>query len=631
MTPEEYLDALLTLPGLSSPAVSPDGKRAAWSWFRTGPTADVYAASTGGSGAPVRLTETLQDTLVVSWTADSRSLVVQQDEDGNERAQLFRVDLARPGEMVPLTEPSPSYFLRGGQLHPNGRWLVYAANFDFLSGEEIEPTCVYRHDLETGERRLLARPLKGGYYSPRLNRAGTHVLYTRMDLHPAGQQVWLADIEGRTDREILNFGAAAKVSASWFPDSRRVLFLAEAGSYRRLGLWEIESGAIRWLVDDPARNLESASLPEGSDRAVVLEVREARTRASLLHPETGVEFRLPEGEGNLVPLAPAADGAWIGQYSSAQRPGDLVRFLPEDPRPERFRSVTGIWGRTPLRPELLAPAEEFRWTGTDGLPIQGWLYRAPGGARGTIVHVHGGPTAHSADRLNNQVQFFVSEGFNVLDPNYRGSTGFSLRFQEAIKEDGWGGREQDDIRRGIEALIAAGIAEAGRVGVTGTSYGGYSSWFLITHCPPELVAAAAPICGMTDLVVDYQTTRPDLRPYSEEMMGGSPEEAPERYRERSPIHFVRHIRGKLLIVQGLQDPNVSPENVRAVRAALAEAGVAYELLAFEDEGHGISRPANQKILFPRLARFFAEAFEGAAQTRLTPAGIAKGQDVSPPV
>ena len=225
-----------------------------------------------------------------------------------------------------------------------------------------------------------------------------------------------------------------------------------------------------------------------------------------------------------------------------------------------------------------------------------------------VVDVHGGPTHHSQDRINPEIQFYVREGFVVLDPNYRGSTGFGLAFREAIKADGWGGREQDDIRAGIAALLAAGIAEPGRVGITGTSYGGYSSWCAITRLDPQLLAAAAPICGMTDLVVDYETTRPDLRPYSEEMLGGSPAQVPDRYRERSPIHFVDRIRGALLIVQGAQDPNVTPENVRAVRAALDRAGVAYDVLEFPDEGHGIGRPGNQRVLYPRLAAFFATSF-----------------------
>lgn len=92
-------------------------------------------------------------------------------------------------------------------------------------------------------------------------------------------------------------------------------------------------------------------------------------------------------------------------------------------------------------------------------------------------------------------------------------------------------------------------------------------------------------------------------------MGGSPAQAPQRYRERSPIHFVDHIRGHLLVVQGMNDPNVTLQNVTDVRQRLDKAGIAYEVLMFEDEGHGISKPENRKHLCRRLAHFFAGAFD----------------------
>ncbi|MDD3827384.1 MAG: prolyl oligopeptidase family serine peptidase [Anaerolineae bacterium] len=614
MNPDSFLEALLTLPLLAGPDVSPDGRWVAWTWYRTGPAADVYAAPTDGSAPPLRLTDTPDDTVVASWTVDSRAVLVAQDHDGDERAQLFRVDLDRPGEMQPLTEAAPHFFLRGGQLHPNGRWLVYAANWDEEAGREIEATWVYRHDLETGRRRPLARPARAAYSVPELNHAGTHVLYARKDRHPAGRQVWLVDVEGRDDREIVNAGDDRKAWASWHPDSRRALVLAEAETYQRVGLWDVDEGSLRWLVDDPERNVESAYVPHGSRHAVLVEARGARLRASLLDVESGRETPLPDVPGSLLPLAPAGPPGrggrqeWVAEAYSSRQPADLVRVAPDGDGAGEVASLTGIWDRTPLTPANLAGAEDFRWRGADGLEIQGWLYRPRGEDRGTVVYVHGGPTWHSEDRINTQIQYLVSRGFTVLDPNYRGSTGFSHSYREAIKVRGWGGDEQEDIRAGIEALLAAGIARPGKVGITGTSYGGYSSWWAITHFPPEIVAAAAPICGMTDLVVDYETTRPDLRPLSEEMMGGSPAQVPERYRERSPLHAVGDIRGRLLIVQGLQDPNVTPENVRVVRRALEEAGVPYELLAFEDEGHGIARPANQRVLYRRLADFFQQAF-----------------------
>jgi dipeptidyl aminopeptidase/acylaminoacyl peptidase len=339
---------------------------------------------------------------------------------------------------------------------------------------------------------------------------------------------------------------------------------------------------------------------------VVVEIERARVRASLLDPQSGAENRLPSSAGNLIPLAPTSNALWVGLHYSARSPVDLILSDPAESRAPA--SLTGLWERVPLKAESLAPAEDFAWESVDGLGVQGWLYRTRGRSVGTILLIHGGPTSHGEDRFNAQIQYLVSRNFEVLVPNYRGSTGFGLEFQESIKEDGWGGREQEDIRCGIEALMQAGVASPGRVGVTGTSYGGYSAWWAITHYPPNTVAAAAPICGMTDLVVDYQATRPDLRPYSEEMMGGSPDEVPERYRERSPINFIHNVRARLLIVQGLKDPNVTPDNVRVATKALEELGISYELLTFEDEGHGIARPKNLKLLYPRLADFFGEAF-----------------------
>jgi dipeptidyl aminopeptidase/acylaminoacyl peptidase len=597
------LEALLCAPALHGPQVSPDGRWVAWSWSRLGPAADVFAAPTDRSSPPLCLTETADDTLIVSWSPDGQALVVGQDRDGNERTRLFLVRLGEPGVMEPLTEPEPNYYLRGGQV--SGRWLVYGANFDAGSGAEIEETWIYRHDLETGERKALARPRRGNYYAPQLNTRGDLILYHRNDPDPAGLQVWLVDIEGRRDHEILNFGPRVKTYASWFPDGRRVLFVAETKSYRRLGVWE--EGSVRWLLDDPKRNVEYAFVPPNGGPVVAAEVDRAVVRATLLDPESGTERRPSVAAGNSIPLSPIDGGGWAGLHYDARHPVDLVAFDPARAG-ETPASLTGLWDRTRLRPEDLVTAEDFSWVSVDGLEVQGWLYRTPERSTGTIVLVHGGPTSHAEDRFNAEIHYLLSRGFNVLAPNYRGSTGFGLGFQEAIKEDGWGGREQEDIRCGIEALTEAGVVEPGRVGVTGTSYGGYSAWWAITHFEPDLVAAAAPVCGMTDLVVDYYATRPDLRPYSEEMMGGSPEEIPDRYRERSPIDFVKNIRGRLLIVQGLRDPNVTPDNVQAVTEALDEFGIPYELLTFEDEGHGIARPKNLRILYPHLADFFERSF-----------------------
>jgi dipeptidyl aminopeptidase/acylaminoacyl peptidase len=606
-----FLHQLLSLPEVFDARISPDGRWVAFEWYRIHDNLDVFVVPADGSAAPVALTHTSEYTVLVSWTFDSRAVIVAEDHNSDEHVRLFRMELDRPGDMRPLTEDRPPYFIRGGSLHPDGRTLFYGANYDFAAAQVIEPTWIYRHDLENGEREPIARPLKPGWSAPSLNRPGTHLIYIRQDRHPAGEQIHLVDVEGREDREILNFGNEVKVSARWFPDGEHILVLSDSRDGRpqehySLGVYHWPSGEMRWLLDDPSRSIETARVsPDGV--IVVDELRDARRVPAFLDPITGAETRFPRLPGNLQPLGRAADGTWIARYYAATSPCELVRLALDASAPDDLVSLTHVWERTDLTPDRLTPAEDFRWCSEDSLEIQGWLYRAQPNPRRAIVYVHGGPTWHSEDNLNAQIQYFVSQGFNVLDVNYRGSTGFGLKFRELIKEDGWGGREQTDIATGAKALIQAGLADPGRVGVTGTSYGGYSAWFLITHYPPDVIAAAAPICGMTDLVVDYETTRPDLRPYSEEMMGGSPGRAPERYHERSPINFISGVRGRLLIVQGVQDPNVTPENVRQVVLRLDANRILYDLLVFEDEGHGISKPANQERLYARLAAFFDEA------------------------
>jgi dipeptidyl aminopeptidase/acylaminoacyl peptidase len=617
MTHPTFLDQLLQLPTVTAAFISPDQRWVAFNWYRIHANQDVFLVPADGSQPPVPLTHTPEATTFVSWTPDSRAVLVAEDHDRDERTRLFRVSLDQPKLMDPLTEDRPPYFLRGGELHPDGHTLFYGANFDFDTGQKIEPTWIYRHDLESGQRLVIARPQVAAWTLPSLNRAGTHLLYQRRDRHPAGRQFYLVDIDGQQDREIINFGDRVKTFARWFPDSHRILVLSESvdgtpQDYQSLGIYDLGTGEMRWMIDDPERSLESAWVtPDGL--VVVDEMRSAGHHCSWIDPATGLESAFPQLAGNLLPLGRLPEKAgWVGMYYSARLPTELVRFDHLAADPTELVSLTHVWERTTLDPAWLVGAEPFSWQSVDGFEVQGWLYRAHPNPRRAIVYIHGGPSSHSEDKLNPQLQYFVSRGFNVLDVNYRGSTGFGLKYREAIKEDGWGGREQSDIAAGAQALIDLGLALPGRIGVSGTSYGGYSAWFLITHYPPEIIGASAPICGMTDLVVDYQTTRPDLRPLSEEMLGGTPETAPERYFERSPLNFVENIRGKLLIVQGAQDPNVTPENVRQVVTRLEQYSVPYEILVFEDEGHGIGKPANQKVLYERLAAFFDQALGESA-------------------
>jgi dipeptidyl aminopeptidase/acylaminoacyl peptidase len=609
-----FLNQLMTLPTVQDARLSPDKRWVAFTWYRMHENVDVFLVPSDGSQVPIALTHTPEATELVSWLPDSSSVIVSEDHNSDEFARLFRVDISKPLLMQPLTEDRPTFFIHGGMLHPNGKHLFYAANYDFSANKLIEPTWVYRHDLTSGEHQPIARPVVGNWVVPELNVPGTHLIYPRRDLHPAGRQIWLVDVNGKQDLEILNFGEDVKVFADWHPDGEHIVFLSESTGkgmkdHFSLGVYHWPTHGLRWLIDDPSRLIE-ASWVTRQGLVVVDEMRDTNHLATCLDIQTGQETPFPRLPGNLLPIGQAPDGTWLALYYSSTSPTDLVSLPLHARDSSELVSLTRVWQHTTLTQDRLSPAQDYRWESQDGLQIQGWLYQAAPKSRQAIIYIHGGPTWHSENRLNPQIQYYVSRGFNVLDVNYRGSTGFGLKYRNSIREDGWGGREQQDIAASAQALIKTGLADPGKIGVTGTSYGGYSAWFLITHYPPEQIGASAPICGMTDLVVDYNTTRPDLRPLSEEMMGGKPDQIPERYFERSPINFVQDIHGKLLIVQGALDPNVSPENVRQVRQKLADNHIPYQLIVYDDEGHGIGKPANQEDLYPRIADFFEQAFKG---------------------
>jgi hypothetical protein len=137
--------------------LSPDGKRLAWSWSGIGAACEVYVAPTDASKPPLRLTESKDHVLVRGWSPDSRYVLAGRDKGGDEREQLLLLDPAKPFEIVPLTAETPDFFLYGGVLHPNGKWLFYCAQFDPHDAQGRSGACILRQDLATGEIRTCTR------------------------------------------------------------------------------------------------------------------------------------------------------------------------------------------------------------------------------------------------------------------------------------------------------------------------------------------------------------------------------------------------------------------------------------------------------------------------------------------
>jgi dipeptidyl aminopeptidase/acylaminoacyl peptidase len=605
----------MTIPRIYGVLPSPNKSFFAFGANRIQENYDIFLGEMSGYSEIIPLTRTPEVTLITDWSPDSQSIIVGEDKARNERVTLYRVFIDSPFEMHPLTPVEPDHYMRGGYFSPNGEFIAYAVNYDYDLKKETETFRVVVQDLETGSRTVIARPDKPAYIELSVDPRGTHILYSRSDEDPSGIQWWIASPDGNVDREVLNFGPKAKVEAAWTHDGR-IAFSTDTIEGNRhdsvgIGLYSIGTGKIEWLaVPEVGEPFDRVSVPKYSQHVMMIQEREGRNKCFLYDLTHEKLTNTTPLRGNIFPVSSLSPTEWIGIYYSSTNPFNIIKFNPFNPDPSSFVYLTDMLKGSGISKDELTPATDYRWISVDNTMIHGWLYTPKHSNGKTILHIHGGPTAHSSDALNVAIQYFCSLGFNVLDPNYRGSTGYGVNFRELMKKDGWGGNDKEDLRTGIQSLIENGIANPGQVGIFGTSYGGYMSWNAIAHFPMETIAAAAPICGMTDLMVDYETTRPDLRPLSEEMLGGSPKDVPEIYRERSPINFVQNIKGNLLIIQGLRDPNVTKANVAEVEKQLVKHGIKYEKLVFDDEGHGIIREENQKVLFKRLADFFEQSLIG---------------------
>jgi dipeptidyl aminopeptidase/acylaminoacyl peptidase len=595
--------AWATYPDFWEPKLSKDGRWAAWTWTGATEAGNVWLAPTDGSAPPLRVTEEADHTYVRDFSPDGKRLLLAQSEGSSEHDHLFILDI-ESGTKRSVTPKQEDHYVFGGRFTPDGLALLYAASWDDRIGRAIDGQCIYMHYLTSGDRRIVSTSESLSDVAPEFRGGSRFVLYHRHERHPSGSQIWLLDLGTEEDREILNVGDSRKAYGSWI-DDKRILIWAEGDTHDRVGLLTLPERDLQWLIDDPKRSIDDAVAGVDGKSAAVLEFRQGALHATLLDLATGAERPMALPGHSLLPLEQLPSGPWLCERYSSRAPHELVRF---DPATGATADVSKTVDHLADPSVRFAPAHPYRWHSGDGTEIAGWLYEPRGESRGLIAHIHGGPTWHSEDWVNGSIQFLVAAGFTVLDPNYRGSTGYGRAFREAIKQDGWGGREQDDIRAGIESLVAAGKGKRGRIGIMGLSYGGYSSWCQITKSS-DLFEAAAPICGMYQLAIDYEETgMPHGRDYSEEMMGGTPADQPERYFNGSPGNFIDRIKGRLLIVHGMRDTNVSPENTKAAIRDLDRAGIRYDLLTFDNEGHGIYRAGNRTELFVRVAAFFGGAF-----------------------
>ena len=233
-----------------------------------------------------------------------------------------------------------------------------------------------------------------------------------------------------------------------------------------------------------------------------------------------------------------------------------------------------------------ATAEPVTWTARDGLEIQGWLLRPPGdGSFPLVVDIHGGPVWQCRNRWAGRLRgakVLADKGVASLYPNPRGSSGRGQDFARLVQGD-MGGEDTYDYLTGCDALVEAGIADPDKLGVTGISYGGFMSAWLITQ--DDRFAASVPISCVADWYSQHRTSQIPF--FDEYFLQGSAYEAGGKFFERSPVMFAGDVKTPTLQLTGAKDQNTPPTQALEFHRSLLEHGVTSVLATYPTAGHGI--------------------------------------------
>ena len=253
--------------------------------------------------------------------------------------------------------------------------------------------------------------------------------------------------------------------------------------------------------------------------------------------------------------------------------------------------------------------EGLWYESVDGREVHGWLLRSDVPHAPLVVAVHGGPEWHFADTWSPFLLSFVRAGYNVFAPNYRGSTTYGTEFRRLIVGDIGGAELQDVLYGARRAAQVLGVKS--KPAIVGGSYGGYVTLMALATQSDQWAGGVA-FVPPVDMVATYELADAHFRKYMEYFAGGTPDQLPQLYKDRSPITHVARIQRPTLILHGENDPRCPVGPVRLMSAEAERLGVPLTLHVNADEGHGTQRIGNALGDMARALEHLDRIFERQA-------------------
>src|SRR5215471_1961441 len=570
------------------------------------------------------------------WSRDGKFILFVQDKAGDENYLLYAVnpnDAPASGQEVPAARNLTD--LKGVQAQivavprTEPDFLYVAINDRDKSWHDL-----YKVKISTGERTLVRQNTERivGWTFDLKDKLR---LATRVNDN-GDTEILRVDDNGFTKVYSCNvFEGCGPVR--YHKDGQRVYFETNKGAgidLTQLELFDPATGKEELVETDPLKrvDLEDATFSEVTDDLVATSYVDDRTRVYFKDKSYEADYNLLKKQFPEMDIDFASgtkdERLWLIDVGSDTDPGECYLF---DRGTKKLTLQYHI--REKLHRDYLAPMKPIRYKSSDGLEIPAYL-TLPKGAEAKnlplIAFPHGGPWARDNWGYDSFAQFWANRGYAVLQPNFRGSTGYGKKFIDAGNKQ-WGDKMQDDITWGVRYLVAEGIADPKRVGIMGGSYGGFATLAGVTFTP-DLYAAAVDYVGPSNLITLLETIPPyweaGRQLFYQRMGDPTTPEGKAQLDRQSPLNSANKIKTPLLVVQGANDPRVNKREADQIVIALRDRGFPVEYIVAPDEGHGFHRPVNNMAMFSQAEKFFAKYLGGRYQEGATPEVTARLKEIT---